>query len=151
MNKVWKIILILIITPIIGLLFFTLAFFSAGLWSDMQFSYPILNEVRGELLFLGIIAICSWLIWKSEKIQDTLKAIYSIIPTSTILAIVAGFNDGRWTNILRKLYFIVPLFLYLGYIWLLNIAKKSWIYYYAVTLAMLAICLFGLFGSFSPS
>ena len=68
MNKVWKIILILIITPIIGLLFFTLAFFSAGLWSDMQFSYPILNEVRGELLFLGIIAICSWLIWKSEKI-----------------------------------------------------------------------------------
>lgn len=133
--------LTLIAIPVLGLMLLNLSFMFDFLFqSIIDKFFPVDYNMTSQwyprskhIFFVVIIAVISWFIFKS-KLKELYKAIYTTVPTALIL-VTMGMFLGRWPMVA---YAVGSLF-YGTIIFYLYKTKKSWLFYYAVTLVTLAL------------
>ncbi len=93
-----------------------------------------------HIIFLIIIAFLSWLVFKS-KLRMIFKAIYSTVPAA-VTFVTVGICFYQWPII----SYSINILIYAGTILYLYRTKKSWLYYYSVTLVAVSLLVMGIFG-----
>jgi hypothetical protein len=109
---------------------FSLDYNSAIRW------FPISRHVS----FAFIIMLIAWFVFKS-KLKDFYKAVYAMVPTAVIL-VTTGILLYQWPMVL----YVIGTIFYGTIIIYLYKTKKSWIFYYAVTLVSAALLILGVLG-----
>ncbi len=146
-NPLVKNILSAVAVAVVGFVLLNLTFlFYVFLQNLIQeiFGYDISFQPKlpwlAPLLFLLIIGLISWLVFRS-KLNAFWKASVAIIP----LAVILVFIGIRW--------YIWPVIAYsfggllsLGVLYYLWRAKKSWLYFYVVILVSAALAISSLLG-----
>lgn len=93
-----------------------------------------------HLLFLVIILVTSWLIFRAKKIDDVIKAVFATVPMGVVLA-TAGLMLYQWP-VLQ--YGVCALLVAAAVGYLIKL-RKQWFYYYAVALVSLALLVMAIF------
>lgn len=93
-----------------------------------------------HILSSAVIVVLSWLVLRS-KLNELFKAIFSTVPAAVILVIL-GMLFSPWP---AAAYGICALF-YAAAIFYLYMTKKSWMFYYAVSLVALALLVMRISG-----
>lgn len=144
-----KRLLVLVAIPVIGAILLNLTFIADFLFQtaiDRIFGIDYATTmqtppVNKHLLFLILILIISWLIFRAKRIGDFIKALYSIVPVAVLFATI-GILLYSWPVIIyvacTAIYLVLVLYLFL--------TKKSWMYYYSISLVALILLVMSLYG-----
>jgi hypothetical protein len=93
-----------------------------------------------HVLFLLLIALISWLVYRS-KLPALLKAIYTVVPTAVTLATV-GIVLYQWPAAV----WIAGILITTATLVLLYVKKQPWLYFFAVGLTAVALAMAMLLG-----
>lgn len=133
----FKKVLTIIVIPVFGYVLLLATFMLAAIFRAALFRIFRIGggpeETAGllvgswRLLFMALMLLVSWFILRS-KLPELYKAVYAAVPVAVVMTIV-GIYLNRWPAAV----YAVDALIYGGIILYLYKAKKSWVYYYAVT------------------
>jgi len=149
MNKNVKTALTVIAIPVLSYLLLGLTFIVDAVFQNLinrLFSPSYNMDVKWfppskHILFFVLILVISIFIFRTKKLKDFYKAVYSSVPTGVLLA-TAGLSLYRWP----VAQYSVCALLYAAVIFYLIKTKRSWMYFYAVSAVALTLLLMTVFG-----
>lgn len=132
--------ILLMLTFVLDFLFQSILnrFFSAYYNNNMTIHWFPASK---HLWFAVIIVIISWFIFKSKKLKELYKAVYAVVPTAVVLVTV-GIFLYKWPAVA----YTAGVLIYGTIIFYLYKNKKSWVFYYSVTLVAIVLLIMSILG-----
>lgn len=152
-NLLVKNILLIILVPIIGFVLLNLTFVLNAIFQGFlrRFLMIFINFDKEmnlgwlppmmRILFVVFILAVSFFILTSKKIKPTLKSIFLVVPTATVLVTMGIFlYESPIISYLSGFLFVSGVLFYFYK------TKKPWFYYYSVILISLVLAIFTALG-----
>ncbi len=147
-KKIFEVLFFLIIVPIVGYVLLHLTFLLDSLYQGL-FMKNLFEDPSGQYRWFAYFAQGSFtlmillvsFVFMQSKIPDSIKAIFAPVPIGVIFITISIY----FYKFPLVTYTLCVIF-YCGSLFHLRKNKKTWIYYYSITLTGLIMLVLGIMG-----